>query len=128
MRNVQGRKKAKLSTGSFSSFIYLLIFSAQNNPIFQNYRLVGDSGTVLRREVRGGDARTGKGGDQDEGEAGEVGTVRRGRGGKGERGLGRRHSRASSLDRREIYQKYIHTDRSVRQFCIATARLILDLT
>ena len=82
---------------------------------------------MLRREVRGGDARTGKGGDQDEGEAGEVGTVRRGRGGKGERGLGRRHSRASSLDRREIYQKYIHTDRSVHQFYTATASLTLKL-
>ena len=75
--------------------------------------------------MRGGDERPGEGGDQAEGEAGEVGTVRRGRGGKGERGLGRRHSRASSLDRREIYQKYIHTDRSAHQFCIATARLIL---
>ena len=87
---------------------------------------------MLRREVRGSDERTGEGEDEDEGEAGEefgeVGTVRRGRGGKGERSLGRRHSRASSLDRREIYQKYIHTDRSVCQFCIATARLILNLT
>ena len=49
------------------------------------------------------------GGDQ---EPGEEGTVRRGRGGKVGRNFGRRHSRASSLDRREIYQKYIHTDRS----------------
>ena len=55
-------------------------------------------------------------GDQ---EPGEEGTVRRGRGGKVGRNLGRRHSRASSLDRREIYQKYIHTDRSVHQFRIA---------
>ena len=61
-------------------------------------------------------------GEDQEGEAGEDfgeggGTVRRGRGGGGGnkegRNLGRRHSRASSLDRREIYQKYIHTDRSV---------------
>lgn len=79
--------------------------------------LVGDSGTVLR-------ARSG-GGEQ------EGGTVRRGRRGEvgggevktvevkaveargGEAAVSRRHSRASSLDRREIYQKYIHTDRYV---------------
>ena len=73
--------------------------------------------------MRGSDGRTGERGDEDEGEVGEEfgegGTVRRGRGGKGGRNLGRKHSRASSLDRREIYQKYIHTDRSVQQFCIA---------
>ena len=40
----------------------------------------------------------------------------------GEAAVIRRHSRASSLDRREIYQKYIHTDRCVhcaRELCCA---------
>ena len=80
-------------------------------PLSPHCRLVGDSGTVLRREGRASDhVEPGEpGGDQ---EPGEEGTVRRGRGGKVGRNLGRRHSRASSLDRREIYQKYIHTDRS----------------
>ena len=135
MRNVQGRKKAKLSTGLFSSYPYFGEIAQFSNFLklqayilsfcdhFQRRRLVGDSGTVLRREVRGSDGRTGERGDEDEGEVGEEfgegGTVRRGRGGKGGRNLGRKHSRASSLDRREIYQKYIHTDRSVHQVCIA---------
>ena len=126
MKSAEGRKKAKPSTGLFSSFprfwrIYFTIFLLLNPcfsfvpkiiPLFPPHcRLVGDSGTVLRREVRASDhVEPGEpGGDQ---EPGEEGTVRRGRGGKVGRNLGRRHSRASSLDRREIYQKYIHTDRS----------------
>ena len=89
----------------------------------QHSRLVGDSGTVLRREVvksskekpgdQGGSDHgdQGGGGQDDVEEVGEGGTMRRGRAVKS-KPLARRHSRASSLDRREIYQKYIHTDRS----------------
>ena len=90
----------------------------------QHSRLVGDSGTVLRREVvKSGKEKPGDQGGSDHGdqggggqevveEVGEGGTMRRGRAVKS-KPLARRHSRASSLDRREIYQKYIHTDRSV---------------
>ena len=98
----------------------MLQFCPKIIPLSPHCRLVGDSGTVLRREVRASDHVERKpgepGGDQ---EPGEEGTVRRGRGGKVGRNLGRRHSRASSLDRREIYQKYIHTDRSVGNFTSA---------
>ena len=138
MKSAEGRKKAKPSTGLFSPFpkfwgiffsIFLLLnpcfsFVPKIIPLSPHCRLVGDSGTVLRREVRASDNVERKpgepGGDQ---EPGEEGTVRRGRGGKVGRNLGRRHSRASSLDRREIYQKYIHTDRSVGNFTfISSAR------
>ena len=86
-------------------------------------RLVGDSGTVLRREVvKSGKEKPGDQGGSDHGDQGgggqddveevvDGGTMRRGRAVKS-KPLARRHSRASSLDRREIYQKYIHTDRS----------------
>ena len=89
----------------------------------QHSRLVGDSGTVLRREVvKSGKEKPGDQGGSDHGDQGgggqddveevdEAGTMRRGRAVKS-KPLARRHSRASSLDRREIYQKYIHTDRS----------------
>ena len=88
----------------------------------QHSRLVGDSGTVLRREVvKSGKEKPGDQGGSDYGDRGgggqdveevcEGGTMRRGRAVKS-KPLARRHSRASSLDRREIYQKYIHTDRS----------------
>ena len=54
---------------------FLLPFPSSSRPNimpqFQRRRLVGDSGTVLRREVRGSDGRTGERGDEDEGEAGE---------------------------------------------------------
>ena len=89
----------------------------------QHSRLVGDSGTVLRREVvKSGKEKPGDQGGSDHGDQGgggqddveevvDGGTMRRGRAVKS-KPLARRHSRASSLDRREIYQKYIHTDRS----------------
>ena len=74
---------------------------------------VEGSGAVVRRGRGDGEERRKGDGEEEQGE-GEV--VKRGRS-----GLARKHSRASSLDRREIFQKYIHTDRSVT--CVPASAL-----